>query len=184
VASDDRRDAESWVVLELTRQGEIRADEGTLAKAIADALDAPEHEVFVPAITYVKDGTKVTVHLMEGYVFVRSGLPESVYFTLPYKGQLVRKVLSNTSTRGMPYLQVVSDAHVDELKRQLSEIVASDITEGMSVKITQSHYGGLTGKVVWTDGDDAFIHIKLRSFEVIRTVPKVFLEPVGDDYVP
>lgn len=170
----------SWVVLELTRQGEIRADDGSLAKALANALDNPEHPVFVPAITYVKDGTKVTVHLMEGYAFVGAGLAESVYFTLPFhKSQLVRKVLSSAMGSGMPFLQVVSDQHVRELRRQLAEIVASDITEGMTVRITQGAYACLTGKVVWTEGDDAFVHIKLRSFEVIRTVPKVFLEPDG-----
>ena len=186
-ASDDRRDEESWVVLELTRQGEIRADEGTLAKALANALGEPNHPVFVPAVTYYKDGQRITVHLMEGYAFVGAGLPEPVYFALPHKGhgqQLVRKVLSNTMSNGMPFLQVVSDAHVRELKRKMAEVVASDIDPEMRVKITQGAYAGLTGRVVGTEGDEAYVHVRLRSFEVIRTVPKVFLEPVGEDYAP
>lgn len=143
--------------------------------------------MFVPAVTYVKDGQRITVHLMEGYAFVGSGLPESVYFALPFKGpgqQIVRKVLSNTLSNGMPFLQVVSNAHVQDLKRQMAAVVASDIDPEMSVKITQGVYAGLTGKVVWTEADDAYVHVKLRSFEVIRTVPKVFLEPIGDDYAP
>lgn len=180
----DQRDEESWVVLELTRQGEIRAEEGTLAKALLDALDAPDHPVFVPALTYDRDGTRVTVHLMQGYAFVAAGLPEAVYFTLPHKSQLVRKVLSTSLTNGLPVLQVVPDRHVRELKRQLQEQVASDIEDGMCVKITQGVYGGLVGKVVGIEGDKAWIHIKLRSFEVIRTVPKFFLEPTGGDYAP
>ncbi len=156
-----------------------------MAKALASALDSPEIPVFVPAVTYVKDGTRVTVHLMEGYAFVGSGLHEGAYFALPYKGQqLVRKVLSNTLSNGMPFLQVVSDHHVRDLRRQLAVIVAADIDEGMRVRITQGVYAALTGDVVWTEGDDAHVHIKLRSFEVIRTVPKVFLEPIGPDYIP
>ena len=180
----DQRDEETWVVLELTRQGELRAEEGTLAKSLVDALDAPDHPVFVPAITYDRDGTRVTVHLMQGYAFVASGLPESAYFALVHRCQFVRKVLSAAMSNGMPVLQVVPDQHVRELRRQLQEQVASDIDDGMCVKITQGVYGGLTGKVVGSDGDKALVHIKLRSFEVIRTIPKFFLEPTGEDYAP
>ena len=171
------------MVLELTRQGELRAEEGTLEEALVEALDAPGHQVFVPAVTYTRDGNRVTVHLMEGYAFAASGLPEAVYFDLERDCPYVRKVLSNEGVNGIPVLQVIGNQHVQEMQRQLRDVVSQDITEGMWVKITQGVYRGLSGEVVGESDDVAYVYIKLRSYEVIRTVPKVFLEPSGEDDV-
>lgn len=122
----------------------------------------------------------MTIHLMEGYAFVASGLPESAYFDLARDTPYVRQVLSNRGSSGMPVLQVLPDRDVQDMCRQLQSVVAQDIEEGMRVRITQGVYGGLDGDVVGDNGDEAFVYVKLRSFQVIRTVPKVFLEPVED----
>jgi hypothetical protein len=177
----DQRDEISWVVLELTRQGELRAEEGTLGEAILDGLNADiSHPVFVPSTTYFRDGQRHTVHLMEGYAFVATGLPEGCYYELARENPYVRQVLSNNNSSGIPALQVIGNAHVAELRKQLSAAVSQDIDEGMQVHITQGRYRGLTGDVVGMEGNEAFVYIQLRSFQVIRTVPKVFLDPAGE----
>lgn len=168
------------MVVELTRQGELRADDGTLVEALQAALESPEHPVFVPARTYIRDGQRITVHLMEGYAFIASGLPDPCYFDLERSSQYVRRVLSNRGSNGMPVLHVISETDVQEMRRQLRSAVSQDLSEGMWVKITQGSYAGLVGEVVGFEDEEAFVHIKLRSFEIIRTVPRVFLEPSGD----
>jgi len=170
------------VVLELTRSGESRVGDGTLTKFLTEALNAPsDHPVFIPALAYVKDGHRVTVQLMEGYVFVASGLPETTYLNLEKDCPYVKKVLAVNGSRGMPVLQVISNHDVEEMHQQLRDAVAQDIDMDMRVHITQGTYAQLDGDVVGIEGEEAHVHIKLRSFEVIRTIPKVFLEPAGED---
>lgn len=179
--ASDQRDGVSWVVLELTRQGELRVEEGTLPRLLRDALDADaDHPVFIPSTTYFRDGTRVTTHLMEGYAFVATGLPEASYYALARECPYVRKVLAHTGTGGIPVLQVLSDETVQEMAHRLRDAVAQDVDEGMQVRITQGTYRGLTGEVVLLEGDDAAVYIELRSFKVIRTIPRIFLEPVGE----
>jgi len=169
------------VVLELTRTGEARVEEGTLAHAIREALDAPkDHQVFIPSATYLRGGHRVTIHLMEGYAFVASGLPETRYFALERESPHVKKVLATQSPQRIPVLSVVGDNDIDDMRRRLQEVLAADIEEGMRVNITQGTYAKLDGEVLDVGAEEAQVLIKLRSFKVIRSIPRVFLEPVGD----
>lgn len=180
--SGDRRDNLSWAVLELTRAGENRAEDGTLNDALREALDtSPDHPIFVPSTAYMKDGLRVAVHLMEGYAFVATGIPEATLFGLERDCPYVKKVLASPGPQGMPVLSVISDDDVEEMRSRLRDTIAKDIDIGMQVKINQGTYARLTGDVLDVEGDDAHVHIKLRSFEVIRSIPKMFLEPVGED---
>ena len=75
----DRRDETSWVTLELTKAGEAKALDGTLAKAIRHDLRVPDDfPVFIPYAPFIKNAKNVSV-LIEGYAFVSSGLPETKY---------------------------------------------------------------------------------------------------------
>lgn len=175
----DSRDATNWVVLELTRTGEQRAEEGTLSDAIHDALDCrDDHEVFIPMLSYVRDGTRVNLHLMEGYAFVASGLPEVCYLNLEKDCPYVRKVLTAPGPNGMPVLSVLPNSAIEEMRAKLRAEMSTDITEGMKVRILQGAYSNLEGEVLGFEGDDAHVHIELRSFNLIRAVPRMFLEPV------
>jgi hypothetical protein len=181
----DRRDGSSWVVLELTRQGEIRVEDGNFEAGLRDFLDLEEdHPVFIPAKSYLRDGTRVTVHLMAGYAFVATGLPEHDYFALEHDCPYVRQVLSSTSTSGIPVLQVIDAAKVEGMRQQLQAAVSQDVDDGMWVKITQGRYRGLTGEVVGMEDNEAFVFIELRSYQVIKTLPKVFLEPTDKETDP
>lgn len=177
--ASDSRDSTSWVVLELTRSGEQAAEQGTLIPALRDALDAPhDHPVFVPIYSYVRDGHRVNMHLMEGYAFVATGLPEVHYLSLARDSTYVRQVLTAPGPNGMPVLSVLGDAVIEEMRAKLRSEVASDIEQGMKVRVVQGTYSQLDGEVVGFEGDDALVHISLRSFELIRSIPRIFLEPV------
>lgn len=172
----DRRDGTTWVALELTRQGEKMVEDGTLAEDLRRSLEIEEEwPIFIPARVYEKNGKRVTIHLMEGYAFVATGLDEVRYFRLE-NSKIVEQVMATRSTRGIRVLSVIPDAQVTDLRRRLNEEVAADIIPGMPVLVTDGIYSKLEGVVVDTEGDHAVVRFELRSLEVISKIPKVFLD--------
>jgi transcription antitermination factor NusG len=181
VGGTDQRDALNWVVLELTRTGEVKAEEGLLEGLLREALKSEsEHPIFIPSMSYQNGGRRVTVALMEGYAFIASGLTEMTYFGLensPY----VRRVLSTRTPNGMRALSVIPDSRVQEMRVQLAQQVSSDIMEGMRVTVTDGVYNRLDGEVVQIDGDSARVRFVLRSLDLIAPVPRVFLTPIKEE---
>lgn len=132
--------------------------------------------VFIPARIYEKKGRSVTVHLMEGYAFVATGLDEVRYFRLE-QTKIVTQVLSERKgAQGIRVLATIPDSRVTELRRQLNEEVASDIVPGMAVLVTDGIYSKLEGVVVDVEGEYAIVRFELRSLKVLSKVPKVFLD--------
>lgn len=173
----DQRDVTTWVAVELSSQGELRVAEGTLEAALRRDLGVDaDHGIFIPCALYRKDDKVVTLHLMEGYVFIASGLPETTYFRLerqPY----VAKVLSTlTHPHRMRVLSVITNAHIQEMRAKLRSMISSEILVGAEVVVLDGTYRHLTGKVTGLDDENAFVYIKLRSLEVVATVPRIFLE--------
>lgn len=177
----DRRDAPTWIVIELTPLGEVKLEEGSLEKSLRSDLGVDRNfPIFIPATTYRKNGKDVTLRLMEGYVFVASGLPETDYFALeskPYVAQVM-------STRPGPYkmrvLSTVPDSQVGDLRRQLQGLLASDIAIYDKIRVIEGTYRNLEGVVMGIRGDNAFVRINLRSMEVIATIPLVSLESLEE----
>jgi len=173
----DQRDGVTWVALELSRQGEQKVEDGTLAVALRKALGVEDSwPVFIPAKLYSKSGKRVTVHLMEGYAFVGSGLDEVNYFKLERSGKLVEQVMAIPGPSGVRVLSTISNRQVDELRRQLLERIASDITPGMGVSVTSGKYKGLDGEVLFVEDDYALVYVELRSLQTMARIPRVFLD--------
>lgn len=173
----DWRDDITWIAVELTPLGEEKVEEGTIEAALRQDLGVDESfPVFVPATTYKKNGRTVTICLIEGYVFVASGLPEVRYFALERKAyvQTVMSVL--TGPHHMRTLKALPNREVKNLQKKLRELVAADIEVGAAVKVVDGPYKGLDGRVLGSDGTDAYVEFKLRSLCRITTLPLVFLE--------
>lgn len=152
-------------------------EEGTLQDEIRKVLDLEDTwPVFVPARIFKKKGRRVTVHLMEGYAFVASGLDEVHYFRLEGTKHVSRVLADRRGPRGIRALSTIPDSKVADLRRQLNAEVAADIVPGMRVLVTDGVYSKLEGIVLDTQGDHATVHFELRSLEVISRVPKVFLD--------
>jgi hypothetical protein len=172
----DRRDGITWVALELTRAGERLVEEGQLANDLRYLLGVEdEWPVFIPARVYEKKGKKITIHLMEGYAFIATGLDEVVYFRLE-QTKYVEQVMATRGTRGIRVLSVIPDSKIVDLRKQLSLEIAADIVPGMTVRVLDGIYSKLEGIVLDTEDDHAVIHFELRSLKVISKVPKAFLE--------
>ena len=173
----DRRDEATWVALELTRAGELKVEDGSLEADLRSALGVDqEWPIFIPAKVYSKSGKRVTVHLVEGYAFVASGLDEVSYFRLEQEKKIVSKVMTAKSPSGLRVLSTISDQQIFALKKQLLEKIAADISPGMTAEVTDGKYKGLEGEVVSIENDYALVFIRLRSLHVIAQIPRVFLD--------
>lgn len=177
----DQRDDLTWIALELTPAGEAKVEDGTLAVALRTDLGVTlDFPVFIPATTYTKGARPITLILLEGYAFVGSGLSETAYFALekrPYVAQVM-------SVSGGPHrirtLSVISRVEIDNIRRQLHELVSSDISLGEPIHVAEGMYKGLDGQVIELIPDNACVHLRLRSLEIVATIPLVFLESLSD----
>lgn len=178
----DYRDSTTWVVLELTRAGEQKVEEGTFEESLRDSLGVEDSwPIFVPSKTYSKGGRKVTVHLMEGYAFVASGLDEVEYFRAEQEKKLIARVIT-THSGSVRVLSTLTESQIKKLRKQLNQRIASDIIAGMSVEITSGKYKGLEGVVETVLEDMAVVYVKLRALEVLATIPRIFLEARLEDF--
>jgi len=137
----------------------------------------PEIPIFVPATIYKKGNRTVAVQLMEGYVFVGTGLAETAYFHLEYSSPYIRRVLTTQDPHGMRVLSVIPNQSVREMRERLGQQIATDIKEGMHVSITEGVYSFLDGDVLEVDEENAHIRIVLRSLDLIVQIPRIFLTP-------
>jgi hypothetical protein len=67
-------------------------------------------------------------------------------------------------------------------------MVAADIQDGAVIRVTNGAYRNLEGATIAVTKDDAIVRIRLRSLDLIMTIPTVFLEalqnPEGDAKKP
>lgn len=176
----DKRDDQTWAVLELTRAGEVLAERGQLKKVLLDHLGVGEdHPIFIPSVSYSYGNKSVTICLMEGYAFVGSGLDDCTYFDLEQNCPYVSQVMTEDQPGGVRVLRALPNSDIERMKAQLASLLSRDLREGMSVEITDGLYARMEGKILSIDGDDAFVHISLRSMETIQKIPLVFLRPLN-----
>lgn len=181
MAGTDQRDARTWVVLELTRSGEQKVEDGTLAGILRAQLRVDSNfPVFIPVTTYVDTGSRVSMYLLEGYAFIASGLSESAYINLERNSPYIRTVLT-TKTGSIRALSVIPDSYIQEMRHKLSKQVASTVAEGNRVEVTDGMFRHLDGEVILVAGEDAHVRVTMRSLDLIAKVPRIFLTPVRDD---
>ncbi len=174
----DQRDDRTWVVIELSHLGETKVDEGTLEATLRRDLDVhDDFPIFIPIISYPKGSRTINIHLMEGYVFVGSGLQDTAYFALERKEYVTQVISTPGRVRS---LSVVPNAKIEDLRNQLRKLVASDLNVGASVRVTNGTYRNLEGLAIIVSGDTAIVRIKLRSLDLMATIPTVFLEAISN----
>jgi transcription antitermination factor NusG len=180
---EDHRDDLNWVALELTRLGEMKMEEGYLEEALRRELGVEEdHPIFIPAMTYRRNGRVVTLQLMEGYVFVAVGLPEVSYFNLE-RASLVNQVMSSWGSHGMRSLSVISNSNVRQMRRQLRELTVSDLSTGDLVLVVEGMYKNMKMEVLEVDEEFAILeHTDLRSLKIITRQPLAFLTGCSADF--
>jgi len=178
----DQRDACTWVAVELTRQGELRIEDGSLSKTIRQDLRVgPDFAIFIPALTYYKSGKPVTIFLLEGYVFLASGLDETIYFSLERKPYVERVMAPPTGPNKLRTLHTLPNEEIEKLRGKLREMTADDIQVKDWVKVVEGPYTTLEGRVMALDKVNASIKIELKSLKTITPIPRIFLEVILEE---
>ena len=173
----DYRDATTWVTIELTKAGEILANEGLLEAQLRRDLGLNEdYPIFVPCVVISRGGTTTVFHLMEGYVFVASGLPDVDFYKLEDLSYINQIMSTKQGPYRMRTLHVVSNNQVKAMRARLIEQVTSNIQVGACVVIKEGQYRNLDGRVIGIEGDNAHVRVTLRSLDFVASVPRIFLE--------
>ena len=177
MGSRDLRDRTTWVVLELTTLGEMRAEEGTLPRLIKQSLKGgSETKVFVPCVTYNKGKDRIVLNMMEGYAFVESGLTEGAYIDLGHTCPYVQRAMF-AYQHGLPVLTTITDVALEELRIGLKNMVAVELDVGMEVEVIEGPYSNMVGHILSMSDEMAHVYIELRSLRAIRSIPKMVLRP-------
>lgn len=157
----------------------MKVEDRSLLPSLRRDLEVdPDFQIFVPATTYTKKGRSITLHLMQGYIFVASGLPEIRYFKLEKK-PYVNKVMSSIDAQEMRVLRVLPNEEVAKIRKQLRELVSSDISIGDEVRVLDGVYATLEGEVIDIEEDLAVVQFSFRSLNLLTSVPLVFLESIS-----
>lgn len=168
------------MILELSRTGEQKAEEGDLEKSLRRGIRSEAIDIFVPSCTYKKGGRTVTVHLMEGYAFMSYDMDETAYFALETKND-VKKVMSSKSPSGIRVPHTLPNREIQRMRDQLRTIILGDVEIGAVVAVTDGTYKGLEGQVLDLEKDFAILRIEMRSLSVVTKIPQVFLEVEADE---
>jgi transcription antitermination factor NusG len=183
----DTRDDLTWVVMELTHRGESRVMDGTLETTLRRILDLEEdHPIFIPATCYRRGDRAVTLQLMEGYVFVGSGLAEVQYFKAEYD-PCIHRVMSSNGYGEIRALSVLPNSSIEDMRRQLRNLAVLDVSPGEEVRVVEGKYAGLNMVVLLLDEDGENVVLQtigLRSIQVITRLPLAFLARKEDETVP
>lgn len=180
----DARDDLTWIAIELSHLGEQKVEDGTIESDLKKHLGSTLVEVFIPATTYSKGKRSITIHLMEGYVFVTSGLPETTYFGLEKRAYVNSVMSTRQGPHKMRALSTIPHAHIEELRAKMREMASRDIEQGTPVRVEHGKYRTLEGRVLEVDEDKAVVEIRLRSLLIKASIPRVFLEQIEENEVP
>jgi transcription antitermination factor NusG len=168
--------------VELSPQGEARVEEGTLELLLRSDLGVDSNfPIFIPAVIYNRGHRKTTIHLMEGYVFIGSSLPDTLYYRLENRPYISRVMSTNTGPHHMRTLSVIPDSEIEGLKRQLQAEIGMLVSVGDRVRVVEGTYRSLEGIIQGRDEENAFVEFDFRSMLSVATVPLAFLESASDE---
>lgn len=176
----DARDEMTWLVVELTPQGESAAEEGLLESLLRKQADlSPDHPIFVPCVSYEHRGTRTLLSVMEGYAFIGSGAEDRSLGLLSVSPYVMRLMSRGRGIRRV--YETIPDASVRDLRAKLNEMVGTEVVEGMFVQVIDGPLAGIVGKVVEIDGDQASVLVEMRSIFAVKDFPRFLLRPVNED---
>lgn len=162
----------TWVVVELSSMGESKLEDGTIEGIIRKSIQlSKEYKIFIPKMVYTNNNNSISLYLLEGYIFIQSGLDEIRYFELeqtPY----VNRVLSTRKKDGVRVLGVVDNSVIEDMREKLSCLSINDLKEDDIVTVTDGFYRGIDMSIIEIVGDKAIVRSHgLKSLDVITTIP-------------
>jgi len=169
------QEGESWIVLELSFQGERLASDGSLLDFLCSlaSLDEDEEQLlFIPYAVLNSKNSRYVLNVMEGYCFVHESIPEDALAVL-----INSEYISGTVSQGRNTYGTVTDQAVSGIKNKLGEMISSKLEKGQSVRVTGGPFKSITGKVQVKGSTSSCVHFSFRSMETMRVVFNYLLEP-------
>lgn len=174
----DVRDEKTWLVFELTHLGEKTAVTGELEAHLKVLFGATSEQILIPYKACICDGRKTLLNVMEGYCFLEYVLDSREYI-LGVRGSAYLKNVLHTKSSVSYSLHSIPDSHIRDLHEKLNQMASSSLAVGDKVVILKGSFEGLEGEILSMEKDSACVHIRLRSLEAVRVLPKFFLSPAG-----
>lgn len=188
MAKESRASAESgtsprkrvWVPVLLSGDVELQKHRQNVEKELCRLFRGAEF--YLPVHDEVLNGKRYFTVLSEGYAYVLyPGTKEFDKLYRSARGTYIEGPVPSGARRRIP---VVTDAFIESMKTRSMQDFPSYIP-GVGDKVTVQHetLSGMEGLVSDVDigGRRAIVHIKLRSQEVVATVPFTNLEAVSID---
>lgn len=170
-----------WVAIELTQEGDLRANDGTLERMLRRDLGLhKDHPVYIPVKRSALAEKQVVVSAMDGYVFVGAGLPPNRYFSLE-KRSYVEQVLGRyAGTQRVPH--IIRDADLAPLRGQINQVEKSPaIRRGAKVEVSEGMLAALQGVVIDVSDHCACVRFSTRTLVRILSLPLGMLQPVVEE---
>lgn len=161
-----------WVVAELTYQGENEVPE-RLIQILQDSYGV-DTDMFIPAQTFYRRNSYVTICLMEGYIFLEGGRPASFYLDLEGT-RYISKILTKDDPLGR-YLSYVSHGEIEAMRGKLLEQTRREFQEGDVVEVVEGVYEHLDGTVVALNQEAKTALVKIHDLLSIDTVVELPLQ--------
>lgn len=168
-------EGESWIVLELSFQGERLASDGSLLEflcSIAHLEDEEEDLIFIPYAVLNSKNSKYVLNVMEGYCFVHESIPEDALAIL-----INSEYISGTVSQGRNTYGTVDGQAIAGIKNKLGEMISSKLEKGQPVRVTGGPFKGITGIIQIKGSTSSCVHFSFRSMETMRVVFNYLLEP-------
>lgn len=165
----------SWVVLELSPQGERLASGGDLRGVLQSLLGSEWDDdlFFIPYTPVKSSNSQFVLNVIEGYIFVSSSLIEECLSAV-----VGSPFISGTIPYSSGGYGTVADSSVESLKEKLGEMVSTQLSEGQKVKVSGGPLSGLEGVVILKGDRHSHVKVCLRSLEAVRVFENYILEPV------
>lgn len=178
----DKITTDQWVILELGPKAEGE-DPDVIRQSIRHSIR--DAEVFIPASVTQNGEDRVVQYLVEGYAFVRRTHPDSIYLRLEnsryVQGVVKKPGYANGSSRPVRQIACITDAEIENFRKQLRVEVDQGIGVGDTVLITSGAYRQITATVEEEipEKDAVQVYIKLRSKQALITLPRACLRLVS-----
>lgn len=163
----------SWVVIELSPEGEELATQGKLESKLRKDLGSPTLQVVI---------SKKSSYPLN-YVFVESSLFPSRYFSLE-KRSYVERVLSKT-VGSVRLLEFVPGRELLRFNKSLKTAQPNQYTRGQPVEISAGIFSRVRGRfVALSSPEEGLVEVQTRTLIRILTIPLVDLSPSEDQTLP
>jgi transcription antitermination factor NusG len=180
--SDPPLESKYWVILELSPQGE-QATPKQIDKSLRKRLQG-KCDVFIPGITYKRRGKDVTIHYMQGYVFVEAGLPSSMYFDLvhhPFIASVLYHFDDLTSANPRMILSLLPDSEIEKMREELENLTRVKFEVGDEVLITEGIYKNMKATIKSVHEDSVNVEIKMRSMMTLIDMPVAMMRYLTEE---